>query len=218
MSFTVFLIIGMVGMLLSMLYCGHQYHMPIWKIAFCAAIITISGVLGAYLMGFIESGNWGGRSYFGAVFFVPIIMWIAAKRLKLPYGHLMDVCAPAGCIMLAVLKIKCNIDGCCGGRFFALENGELFRFPSQIVESIVGLFLAIAFIWINKKGTKQSMVYPLYLLSYGVARFILSFFRYPHPWIGSLPAGAFWSLISIAVGLTVLFLQKKKRLASLHKS
>lgn len=198
-------------MFVCMLYCGSLYHMQVWKVAVSAIAVTFAGVTGAYLMGLLESGSWGGRSYFGAVFLVPVIMWLVAKALKLPYGQLLDICAPAGCIMLAVLKIKCRIDGCCGGRFFPLKNGELIRFPSQIVESVVGLLLALILILINKKGTQQGRIYALYLIFYGIVRFVLSFLRYPHPWIGVFPAGAFWSLIAIALGILTLLVNSRRK-------
>lgn len=115
-GFVVFLIIGMIGMLLCMLYCGRVYHISRWKIIISSVILTFGGVAGTYLMGYLENGSWGARSFFGAMFAVPLIMWIVALILRLPYGMLLDICAPAGCIMFSLLKIKCKIDGCCGGR------------------------------------------------------------------------------------------------------
>ncbi len=207
----IFLAAGAVGMFLCMLYCRQIYPIPKWKIAVSTILLTISGILGAYLMGFIENGRWGIQSFYGAVFLVPVMMWLPAMLLKIPYGVMMDICAPAECIMLALLKINCKITGCCGGLYFYPWEGMKFQFPSQIAECITAILLMLFLIHIIKKKTHRNMIYPLYLLTYGIIRFILNFFRFSHFWIGPLAAGTFWSLISIAIGGIVLLIDRYKR-------
>lgn len=64
---------------------------------------------------------------------------------------------------------------------------------------------------IIKKKKQKGMIYPVYLIGYGVTRFILTFLRYPKPWLGPLPPGAFWSLIAIAAGLSVMAFTRNKK-------
>lgn len=209
MSFAVFLIIGMCAMFLPMLYGGRSYNFPIWKTIISAIILTGIGLLGAHLMALLESGNWSGRSFFGALFLAPVLMWPIAKILNLSYSKLIDICAPAECIMLALLKVKCNIDGCCGGRY--MQFGHFgFTFPSQIVECVIAIVLMLVLLAILKKKKWEGVVYPWYMFLYGIIRFILNLLRDTTPWIGPLPAGNFWALISLIIGGSILLYYKKK--------
>ena len=63
---------------------------------------------------------------------------------------------------------------------------------------------------LERNEKNQGRIYGYYMLVYGSARFILNWFRYgvkPFVWI--LPAGNFWSLVAIALGLFWLFLSRK---------
>ena len=208
-AFYLFLLGGMVAMFVIMLVCGRHFGMPVWKIAVFAVILTAVGYLGAKCMAFIESGNWSGRSLFGSVFLAPLLMFPVAKIFKTPYGQLMDICAPAECIMLALLKVKCNIDGCCGGRTIDL-GGSSFIFPSQKVECGVFLIIMVILALMAFKDRYQGLVYPYYMVIYGVARFLLNLLRDTTPWIGPLPAGNFWAIISVAIGLAAIMIIKKR--------
>ncbi len=210
MGFAVFLALGMLAMLVCMLYTNKSYGIKIWKIAVSAVLLTMIGYLGAKLMYFVEAGKWDGRSFYGAVFLTPILIFPVAKILRIPYGALMDLCAPAECIMLALLKVKCKIDGCCFGRI--IELGDVsFQFPSQIVELLTALVLMVILIMIIKRGHWRGSVFAWYVFLYGATRLVLNFFRETKPWIGSLPAGSFWSLIAIVLGALYLILFKAKR-------
>jgi len=196
-------------MFVIMLVCGRRFGMAVWKIAIFAIILTAVGYLGALCMAFIESGEWSGRSLFGSIFLAPVLMFPVAKVFKTPYGQLMDICAPAECIMLALLKVKCTIDGCCGGRKIDF-GGSSFIFPSQKVECAVFLVIMVILALMVLKDRHPGLVYPYYMVIYGVARFFLNLLRETTPWIGPLPAGNFWALISIAIGITAIVWTKKR--------
>lgn len=206
--FGLFLIIGVIGMILCMLYTGKRYEIVSWKVIVAAVYMTVTGVLATHLMAFLESGEWGGRSFFGAAFLVPVFMFPVAKILKINYGDLMDICAPAGCIMLSLLKIKCAMDGCCYGRWIMLSN-TAFRFPSQIVESIMAMVLMLILVIVLVAGKQRGLVYPWCLFLYGIMRSILNLLRETTPWIGPIPQGNVWALIATVIGAAILL--KKKR-------
>lgn len=208
-SFRTFILIGMVAMFFVMLIGGHKNSIPLKKIIASSVFLTISGVIGVYCMAFVESGYWGGRSFYGAIFLVPVLMHPVARFVKVPYGILLDVCAPAGCVMLSLLKVKCMIDGCCGGRMVSM-GGKSFIFPSQKVECAVALVLMCLLLSMVISRRFQNKVYPLFMIIYGAVRFILNTFRTTKPWIFGLPAGNFWSLISLIIGAISLILIIKK--------
>lgn len=207
---------GSIAMLISMLLRRKTYpEISIWKIPLISILLTLFGVLGAMLMFYVENGRFGGTSFFGAILFTPILMVIVKVFLKVPYGRLMDLCAPAECLMLAILKLDCLYTGCCSGRFLTPLG---FRFPSQISELIASLVIMLVLMHLEKKPRHHRRIYAYYLVQYGVIRFILNVFRDRlTPFIGSLPPGHFWSLVSIVLGLLVMLVfTRRKRVSTIE--
>ncbi|MBQ3007967.1 MAG: prolipoprotein diacylglyceryl transferase [Oscillospiraceae bacterium] len=202
---------GTMAMFLLMYLRRKNYpQIKIWKMAVISLLLTFSGVAGAMLMFFIESGSFGGTSFFGSILFVPIII-LPAILLKISYGELMDLCAPAESLMLAFMKFDCLLSGCCIGKYLpSLE----FQFPSQIVEMVVTLVIVALLLKIENNPDNKNTLYGWYLIFYGATRFVLNWFRYgvkPFVWI--LPAGNFWSIIAVITGVLwvqIIKCRKKK--------
>ena len=193
------------------------YKTEIWKSIVVSVLLTVTGTIGTYIWFFVENLHFGGRSFYGAVFIVPIVFIVISKFLHISYGYLMDLCAPAECIMLAVMKAKCLVDGCCTGRFLGFFlNGEPVIFPSQIAELISALVLCVVLMILAYKSKFRGALYPWYMVLYGITRFILNFFR--DVWEnGTIPYGTIWSIISLIIGVIWLFALKcckKDRLES----
>lgn len=200
-GFYVFLAVGMVAMAVCMVKLGKVYDMPAVKVMIAAVLLTVIGFLGIKLMFFIETGRWSGRSLYGSVFLVPVLMYPAALLLQLDYKELLDISAPAGSIMFSLMKVKCYIDGCCGGRIFNLGNDNVFVFPSQITEAAVNLIMAIVLYKIVKERKHIGYVYPYFMILYGSTRFVLNLLRNTKPWLLGMPAGNIWSIAAVAAGL-----------------
>lgn len=197
------LIIGTIAMAAVMLLPRRwRAGLPMWKTLLSAAVLTVLGVLGAKLMYMLENGGFGGISYYGAVFFPPLFMVLLALLLRVPSLTLLDLCAPAECVMLTLLKVLCLKNSCCGGRllFTTASGGEIY-FPSQIIELLNALVLMVMLLWLIRKGTWQGRIYPIYMLLYGITRFILNLLRDTKPFLLGLPAGNFWSLVAIVIAL-----------------
>lgn len=189
---------------------GRLYGIERKKAIIAAAWLMLTGMFGMFIMYFIETGRLGGGSFFGAVFSVPLFMYPLAKILKIGYGDIMDICAPAGCIILSILKFKCYLDGCCYGKLF-MTNAWAFRFPSQIVECVVALAIAVAMILIIVKGKHRTMAYPMLLVIYGITRFGLQLLRQTHGWLGPIPSANVWSILAITLGCIALIIIKKEK-------
>ena len=209
MSFVIAVLVGLVGMIACMFYVGDLYGIERKKMAISAVCMVLAGIVSSYIMAFVESGHWGGRSFYGGVFLVPLFMYFVAKYLKIRYGELMDACAPAASFLLSAMKIQCLSDGCCYGRLF-MTTQYAFRFPSQIVECLFAFILMIVMLAIIKKGDQRNLVCAWWLVIYGAGRFILNLLRETTPWIGPLPAGNVWSLLAIIIGIIVLVVNKRK--------
>ena len=181
---------------------------------------SLFGIAGLYVMYFIENGEFGGISFFGAFFFGPIGVLLSSYLVKLSKDaieYMMDIAVPAVCIALCVNKVNCAISGCCRGYIMTvLENGQKVRFPSQLVESGVALLTMLLFIWFIRKGLLKGHLYALYMVVYGVERFILTFFR-DNSQITGLPMGQIWSLVSFVIGASYLYIRYLRRNAEREK-
>lgn len=191
-----------------MLIAGRYLKTDAWKTAVLSVVLAGAGYGGAKLMYMIEAGgSTAGRSFFGALLFVPPLMVLAAWLLRMPPGDALDLCAPGECIMLALLKVKCIQDGCCYGRVLTADG---VRFPSQIVEMLHALLLCAVLLMMIRKGKNRGRVYAWYMILYGAGRFLLNLLRETAPFLWILSAGNFWSLVAMAVGCAWLYLLKKK--------
>ena len=196
------LLIGTGAMLVLIAILMNRYKVKIWKSIPVSVLLTITGTIGTYIWFFVEASRFAGRSYYGAVFLVPFMFIPVAKLMKIPYGEILYFCAPAECIMLAIMKHQCLLDGCCGGIIIgATPEGEAILFPSQIVE-LINAFLIMSVLMVMGILKKQTgKLYGWYLFIYGATRFVLNLFREDtSPLLMGLPAGNLWSLFAIAIG------------------
>lgn len=204
--------LGAVAMFLSMLLRKKQFpQVAIWKMVLLTLWLTITGVLGTMILAYIELGEFGGTSFYGAVFLVPILI-LPAMLMRITYKDILNLCAPAECAMLLVMRFDCLDKGCCFGRYLpALE----FQFPSQIAEMVVAITIMITLIQMHRKDRKVQL-YPWYMILYGVCRFILQGFRYggTDPWVLGLSQGHFWSLIAVVIGTVWLLLSRARKTAA----
>lgn len=214
MKLLLFLLIGTALMFLPIAYISKKNSYPLWKAVIISVLLTIIGTLGTYIMFFIENGSFGGISFFGAVFFVPIVFALLPFIFRIPYTTLMDMCALGECLMLVIMKIHCIISGCCKGRMCGS-----FRFPSRAVEMAAAIVIfTILFIW-YKRGKRHGLLYAYYLAIYGVIRFLLNFMR-DIPIVDEmpLPFGNIWSIVSIIIGTVWILISYYKKLNKEYKT
>jgi phosphatidylglycerol:prolipoprotein diacylglycerol transferase len=108
--------------------------------------------------------------------------------------------------MLAFMKIDCLVSNCCIGKHLPSIG---IQFPSQIVEMITILIGMLLLLQFERKGKFRGNLYACYLIFYGVTRFILNWFRYGvEPFALGLPAGNFWSIIAIILGIAWFIVMK----------
>lgn len=192
------------------------YGIAVWKSMFVSIAIIITGLITCELWFFLENGEWGGRSFFGAVFLAPITFMPLAKCLKIPYKYSLDFCATSGCLMLTILKVECLIDGCCKGIvLYRTAVGEVIRFPSQFIEVFTAFMLTALLISTSRKTKYRGKIYPITLVLYGVLRFVLNLLRddwYRMKNMGLLlPLGNIWSLLAIGIGMIWLIVASEKK-------
>lgn len=182
------------------------------KTILIAVTLALTGVLGSEIWFFVENGDWGGRSLYGAIVFSPLVFIAVAKWLKMKYGDSLDFVAPSGCLALAVIKLQCLKDNCCVGKeIYQDENFVFVRFPSQIVEMVTFLIISAILLYMSSKPKCRGKIFLWFLVLYGAARFGLDFLRDTIPsYLFGLSAGSFWSLCSFVIGVILLLIIMSK--------
>ncbi|MCI6123511.1 MAG: prolipoprotein diacylglyceryl transferase [Eubacteriales bacterium] len=149
----------------------------------------------------------GNMSLFGGVFFMPLFYFIFAKLTKRNMADVFDVFTVCIVFTLMCARVNCILSGCCLG---ALINSSGVRWPTREAEVLFYAVLFIVLVIKLKRGKYiRGTLYPLYMLAYGIFRFICEWFRVAE---GSslLHLGHVWAVISIAIGLSV-YLELKNR-------
>lgn len=201
------LVAGTLVMLAVMLICRRWIVIGKFKTVIFAVLLTVCGLASVKIMNYVESGSWSGLSFFGAVFLEPVFLLLLSLLLREKWETLLDLSAPSICGMLMVMKVHCMIFNCCKGRvLFENAAGEVVRFPSQIVELLAALALAVVLIRLMRDAGNRGRIYPLFMVLYGGSRFILNLCRETTPFVWILPAGNFWSLIAIVIGIVWLMI------------
>lgn len=195
-------------MITLMMYRRKVYNLPLLKTILIILIWAVSGVLSTFVLYFIESGEWGGRSYFGSIFFIPIIFSLFSKVFKLPFLDIIDYLSLPTILMFAIMKADCAMAGCCSGRMLWYSNdGKVVCFPSPIVEALSTLLLIAVLLYFEHIGKTKRHLYSICLIAFGILRFVLNFFRSSEEhWSSGFPKGNVWALISIVYGIMWIFI------------
>jgi len=202
--------IGTMFMLIPILIQSKWYNIKLWKSIPLALMLTLVGTLSTYIWNYVESGNFDGVSFFGAVFIVPVVFVAVSKILNIRYGILMDLCAPAECAMLVIMKSLCFVNGCCYGiGLYTSKLGGLVRFPSQIVELLNALVLVVVLLYLSKQIKNRGSIYLWYMILYGSTRFVLNFFRDTAPVFLFLGFGSIWALASLIIGILIMICKRR---------
>jgi phosphatidylglycerol:prolipoprotein diacylglycerol transferase len=204
--------------------------------------IIISALLGAKLLliavdprQFIGSAHdllglarSGGVFYGGLMAAVGVAFWYI-WRFGMPFWTTTDVFAPGIALGHAVGRMGCLLAGCCFGRETSVPWAVTFHssvaaanvgtplgiplHPTQIYEAgaeliILGLLLAT-----ERRGRIfAGRTFWLYLLLYGIARFIIEFYRGDNRGLvfGVLSTSQFVSVLLIPASIVMLFLLSRR--------
>ena len=149
----------------------------------------------------LESGiRFGGVSFFGSVFLVPVIMMVICKKTKLSYHRTMDFLSPSLMLMLAILRVGCLISDCCGGTSVVFAGVYVEKFPTQITECVFDLLILAGILIYEKYWQKEGRLYYFIMVYYGIIRFFIEFLRdTPKDWF-YMSHGQWFSIISVCAG------------------
>jgi phosphatidylglycerol:prolipoprotein diacylglycerol transferase len=153
----------------------------------------------------------GGLSFHGGLLGSVIAGYWFAKRRKIPFLNLCDVCFVPVALGLAFGRIGNFINGELWGRITDVSwavkfpGAEGYRHPSQLYESFYSFVLLGILYGLRMKKWPHGSVFALFLMLYAVFRFITEFFREPTAMIGPLTLGQALNVPMFIGGLALWF-------------
>lgn len=168
----------------------------------CLVLSVISGaaaLLFAALENYITSKTVfnGAVSTFGIFLISPLILFLILMGNKRKSAF-FDMYAFYIIPSMVIQRIRCFIEGCCYGK--QIFNTQL-KYPTR--ESEIIFYIWMWFVLIRKKKENRTgSLFPLFMVYYGVFRFINEFFRYSDT-NALFHLTHIWALISIVVGLSI---------------
>lgn len=164
-----------------------------------------------------------GMSYFGSVIGVAIVAYFFIKRRRLNFWELLDFILPAFAAGYFLGRIGNFLNGELYGRITESSWGMFFgdknlRHPSQLYEAFFEGFILFFVLWIIRNSLKDNrgMIVGIYLIGYGLFRFIIEFFREPDIQLGFifsvLTLGQIFSVLMMILGVVIFKKAKEMRL------
>ncbi len=166
---------------------------------------------------FFQVFLYAGFVFYGGLYGALLGVWIYARHWKLAFFDFMDPLLPTVPIIHAWGRIGCFFMGCCygipvdapWGVYFArseIAPTDVALLPVQLYESAGVFVLAAVLIVLQYRHIQKRMQLAVYLLGYGVMRFVLEFFRYDayRGFIGLLSISQVISVLTVIWGMALL--------------
>lgn len=165
----------------------------------------------------------GGMSFHGGLLGVILVMLFFARKRGVSFFTVSDFIAPLIPLALAMGRLGNFINGELWGRpssvpwamVFPQSGDGIPRHPSQLYElGLEGIALFIVMWWFARKPRPTGQVSAVFLIGYGLFRFLVEFTREPDNFLGLLAGGLSmgqWLSIPMVVFGVLLFVLTAKR-------
>jgi phosphatidylglycerol:prolipoprotein diacylglycerol transferase len=160
----------------------------------------------------------GGMSFHGGFLGVLVAIWWVARKHRLRWLEVTDFFAPLSPLALGAGRLGNFINGELWGRVTDVPWGMVFqnaaagalpRHPSQLYELALEGLLLFAVLWLySARRRPVGTVSAMFLIGYGIARFVVEFFREPDDFLGLLTLGLSmgqWLSLPMIVAGALLF-------------
>ena len=139
----------------------------------------------------------GGMSFHGGLIGVIIAMWLFGRKTNRSFFTVSDFIAPLIPLGYGAGRIGNFIGGELWGKVTDVPWGMVFpragiepRHPSQLYQAFLGGLVIFTILWLYSKKPKPTMaISGMFLLCFGIYRFIIEFFRQPDAHLGYLAFG-----------------------------
>lgn len=190
--------------------CRERLHLRWLSVLLLSVLHTVLGVLSVKVFALFETGNFSNMSLFGGVFFMPLFYWGVAKLAKQKAADVFDVFTVCLVFTLMCARLNCMISGCCLGAHIPIEGLTHLRFPTRELELIFYVLL-LSRLWRKVlSGSARGMIYPIYMISYGIFRFVTETLRFSDRTDSILHVSHLWALLSLGIGVSIYGELRKK--------
>jgi phosphatidylglycerol:prolipoprotein diacylglycerol transferase len=169
----------------------------------------------------------GGMSFHGGLIGVLLALAWYARRRGLAFFQVMDFVAPCVPLGLAAGRLGNFINGELWGRVAdpSLPWAMVFpqvdsqpRHPSQLYQmALEGVLLFVVLWWFARRPRPVGQVSAVFLMGYGVLRFVAEYFRQPDSYLGLLSLGLSmgqWLSLPMVVAGALLWRHAARRAAT----
>lgn len=190
--------------------CRERLHLRWPSVLLLSVLHTVLGVLSVKVFALFETGDFSNMSLFGGVFFMPLFYWGVAKLAKQKAADVFDVFTICLVFTLMCARLNCIISGCCLGAHIPIEGLTHLRFPTRELELLFYVLL-LSRLWRKVvTGSARGMIYPIYMISYGIFRFVTETLRFSDRTDSILHISHLWALLSLGIGISIYGELRKK--------
>ena len=172
-----------------------------------------------------------GMSYHGGAIGVFLASIIFCHKRQIHFWRFADLLCPTIPLGYTFGRIGNFINGELYGKitsmpwgmYFPLDFTHRLRHPSQLYEAFFEGIVLFIILWsIRKKGYFEGFLLALYLIGYGLIRFIIEFFREPDTQIGLiwgiLSMGQILCILMVLTGVCIYMLRWKQKIRATSKA
>ena len=190
--------------------CRERLHLRWLSVLLLSVLHTVLGVLSVKVFALFETGDFSNMSLFGGVFFMPLFYWGVAKLAKQKAADVFDVFTICIIFTLMCARLNCIVSGCCLGAHIPIEGLTHLRFPTRELELLFYVIL-LSRLWrkvLNRSA--RGMIYPIYMIAYGIFRFVTETLRFSDRTDSILHVSHLWALLSLGIGISIYGELRKK--------
>lgn len=201
-----------------LLFYRKKYHLSCKQTLLTLIILYPLAYFWMLTLSWIENGfsGWGSNNIVRLFVYIPLILLLISKLLKVDAKLLNDFLAPSMGLEQSIGHLVCPLVGCCHG--YEYENGiwnpylETYVFPNQWIECMVAflIFLIILFLAKKENYSSSGRLFPIFLILFGSTRFFLEFLRNNEKLFFGISGLALHAAFMAVVGTIWLFQINKK--------
>jgi phosphatidylglycerol:prolipoprotein diacylglycerol transferase len=190
----------------------------------------VGGIVGARILYVIK--NWsefasnpvsmfatwqGGLIFYGGLIGGTLLVLALVKMRHLSVAKVADIVAPALALGSAIGRIGCFANGCCYGKETHVPWAVTFTdnlsvasplgvplHPTQLYEFTYNMISLVIILWVGKRVKKEGILFWLYVMLYGMFRFIVEFFRADPVAFAGMSASQIFSIVLFVVGIAMV--------------
>jgi len=237
--------LGMIASFYTATYFGKKEGLNVKNVENLFLFTVLGGLVGARIAYILEHPDefrslidyiavWkGGIDWFGAFIGGAIVLYLLLKKYSIPVLKAADIAGISVVLGHGIGRLGCTAAGCCYGK--PVPEDSIFRsigitfpdpphtaaphgfplYPTQPAEALGNFLIFGVLFYIYRKKSFDGQIFSIYLILYGIERFLLEFWRGVTP---PLPViGLTWNQIvtagMVVAGVVILLygLKRKKR-------